>query len=111
MMIKAIDIGMSIPGTVRDNAGQARNAREKGGETVQNPPVEAAPAKATEEAPKAEAQAQQRRAYFALDDNKNVVIRIVDEEGNVIRQIPPEEFLKTVDTLKENMQNLLHLEA
>jgi len=52
-----------------------------------------------------------RRAYFAIDENRNVVIRIVDEEGNVIRQIPPEEFLKAAETLKENMSNLLDMEA
>jgi len=55
--------------------------------------------------------ARPRRAFFAIDENSRVVIRIVDSEGKIVRQIPPEEFLKAVEALKENMQHLLDREV
>lgn len=51
------------------------------------------------------------KAFFAVDENKNVVIRVVDSEGNLIKQIPPEEFLKMVEILKQNREHLFHKEA
>ncbi len=54
---------------------------------------------------------ESKKAFFALDDNDNVVIRIVDSEGNLIKQIPPEEYQKTVDLLNDNMKNILHIEG
>ncbi|MCG3110422.1 MAG: flagellar protein FlaG [Candidatus Manganitrophus sp. SB1] len=51
------------------------------------------------------------KAFFAIDENKNVVIRIKDAEGNVVKQIPPAEYLKMAETLLENSKTLFHLEA
>lgn len=51
------------------------------------------------------------RAFFDIDDKNNVVIKIVDSENNLIRQIPPEEYLKIKEALKQANKNLLHLEA
>ncbi len=51
------------------------------------------------------------KASLALDEEKNVVIKITDSEGNLIRQIPPEEYLKMVSAWKENIKNLFHLEV
>jgi uncharacterized FlaG/YvyC family protein len=51
------------------------------------------------------------KAFFAVDENENVVIRVVDSEGRIVRQFPPEEYLRTVEVLKGTVQNLLHLEA
>jgi uncharacterized FlaG/YvyC family protein len=51
------------------------------------------------------------KASFAVDENKNVVIRITDEKGNLIRQIPPEEYLKMAEALSESSKTLFHLEA
>lgn len=51
------------------------------------------------------------KAFFAVDENKNVVIKVVDSDGNLIRQIPPEEFLKVAESLKNVTKKLLHLEV
>lgn len=51
------------------------------------------------------------KAFFALDENKNVIIKVVDNDGNLIRQIPPEEYLKMVESLKMISEKLLHLEV
>ncbi len=51
------------------------------------------------------------KAFFAIDDNDNVVIRIVDEKGEVIKQIPPEEYMKMADVMREYTENLLHMEV
>lgn len=54
---------------------------------------------------------ESNRAFFALDDDKNVVIRIVDSEGNLVKQVPPEEYQKTADLLKDSMRDLFHVEV
>ena len=51
------------------------------------------------------------KAFFAIDENKNIVIRVVDQEGNLVRQIPPEEYLKATESLKMVSKRLLHLEV
>ncbi|MFY9270025.1 MAG: flagellar protein FlaG [Candidatus Manganitrophaceae bacterium] len=51
------------------------------------------------------------KAFFAVDENKNVVIRIKDAEGNVVKQIPPAEYLKMTETLSESSKNLFHFEV
>jgi uncharacterized FlaG/YvyC family protein len=51
---------------------------------------------------------ENNKAYFAIDDTKNVVIRIEDEKGNLVRQIPPEEYLKMKDKIKQNVEELFH---
>lgn len=51
------------------------------------------------------------KAFLAVDENRNVVIRVVDSDGKMIRQIPPEDYLKTAAALKEITKNLFHTEA
>ncbi len=51
------------------------------------------------------------KAFLAVDENKNVVIRVIDSDGKVIRQIPPEDYLKMAASLKEIAKNLFHTEA
>jgi uncharacterized FlaG/YvyC family protein len=46
------------------------------------------------------------RAYFAMDDNENVIVRVEDSDGNVVRQYPPEEYLKATELLQETYNNL-----
>lgn len=43
----------------------------------------------------------ENKAVFAVDNDKNVIIQIVDKDGNVIRQYPPEEFIALSMQLKE----------
>jgi uncharacterized FlaG/YvyC family protein len=43
------------------------------------------------------------KAYFAIDDNKNVVIRVVDSKGNVIQQIPSEAMQKMAEEFKAKL--------
>ncbi len=47
------------------------------------------------------------KAFFSVDDNDNVVIKLVDSKGKVIKQIPAEEYLKMVKVLDENMKSLM----
>lgn len=54
---------------------------------------------------------ESNRAFFALEDDGRVVVRIVDEEGQIVKQIPPEEYIKTAKALKENVNNLFHREV
>ena len=51
------------------------------------------------------------KAFFSVDENKNVVIKIADADGKVVRQIPPAEYLKLAETLSESGRHLFHLEA
>lgn len=51
------------------------------------------------------------KAFFAVDENENVVIRVVDSEGRIVKQFPPEEYLRAAEVLKGTVQNLLHLEV
>lgn len=51
------------------------------------------------------------KAYFAVDDKRNVVIRIVDSQGKVVKQVPPEDYLKMVDAMKQADSHLFHTKA
>lgn len=46
------------------------------------------------------------KAVFALDKEKNVVIRFLDQKGKVVRQIPPEEYVNMIKKFKENVESL-----
>lgn len=64
------------------------------------------------EAPKApQINAPQTKAVLAVDGDKNVVVRIIDSDGKVLRQIPPEEYMATVARLRELAKSLLDLEV
>ncbi len=65
----------------------------------------------TKEVKKLEIDQNITKAFFALTEDKNIVIKIVDEEGNLLRQIPPEEYLKMVKFLKNNNKNLFTKEV
>ncbi|GAB4387905.1 MAG: hypothetical protein Kow0025_04140 [Thermodesulfovibrionales bacterium] len=52
-----------------------------------------------------------RKAFFAVDENEKVVIRVVDDRGRVVRQIPPEEYLEMSRALEESMKNILDIEV
>lgn len=64
-----------------------------------------------EEVKKIEVKQNTTKAFFAVTEDENVVIRIVDSEGKLIRQIPPEEFLKTAEFLQSNNKNILSVEV
>ncbi|MFQ5596579.1 MAG: flagellar protein FlaG [Nitrospiria bacterium] len=51
------------------------------------------------------------KALFSMDDLGNVVIKVLDQEGELVKQIPPEQFLKAAEALKESFGNILDLEA
>ncbi|MBF0465975.1 MAG: flagellar protein FlaG [Nitrospirae bacterium] len=51
------------------------------------------------------------KMYFAVDDNNNVVIKVEDSKGNVVSQIPPEEYIKMSKVLEEISTNLFHTTA
>lgn len=51
------------------------------------------------------------KAVFALDKEKNVVIRFLDQKGKVVRQIPPEEYINMIKKFKESVENLFSKEV
>lgn len=46
-------------------------------------------------------------AAYVTDGDRNVVLRITDQNGRVVMQIPSEEYLIMVKLMKENVQNIL----
>ncbi len=51
------------------------------------------------------------KAVFAVDDDKNVVIRFVDKKGKVVQQMPPEEYLDMISKLRASTENLFSTKA
>lgn len=51
------------------------------------------------------------KAVFALDKEKNVVIRVLDKKGKIVRQYPPEEYIKMVKKFRENIESLFSKEV
>jgi len=90
---------------------QARisDANEAGRVTVKN--NQEVQSEEPREVSKIEIKNTQTKAFFAVTENENVVIRIVDSEGNLISQIPPEEFLKATEFLKNNNKSLFSVEV
>ena len=53
----------------------------------------------------------QTKGVFAIDEDKNVIIQLLDKDGNVVRQMPPEEYLDMVKKLKEFVKSHYDIEA
>jgi uncharacterized FlaG/YvyC family protein len=53
----------------------------------------------------------QTKAVLAIDDDKNVVIQLLDKDGKVVRQMPPEDYLDMVKKLKEVIKSHYDIEA
>ena len=53
----------------------------------------------------------QTKAVFAIDDDKNVVIQILDKDGNVVQQMPPEDYLDMVKKLRKVVNSHYDVEA
>lgn len=51
------------------------------------------------------------KAVFALDKEKNVVIRFLDKKGKIVRQIPPEEYINMAKKFRENVESLFSKEV
>ncbi|MBF0487738.1 MAG: flagellar protein FlaG [Nitrospirae bacterium] len=47
------------------------------------------------------------KAFFDVDDDKNVVIKVTDSSGKVVQQIPAEQYLQTMKVLDANAKSLL----
>ncbi len=48
---------------------------------------------------------------LAVDADHNVVVRFYDSKGNVVAQYPPEDYLKMMKELKQQIENLFHTTA
>lgn len=46
------------------------------------------------------------KPVFAIDNDKNVVIRFLDEKGEIVRQYPPEEYLSMAKKLDEIIESI-----
>lgn len=51
------------------------------------------------------------KALFSVDDEGNTIIKIIDPEGELVKQIPPEKFLEAAAALRESFGDILDLEA
>ena len=69
-----------------------------------------AKAQTGEDSPAREETAPKERAVFAVEDKK-VVIRILDKQGKLIMQIPPEQAKDVKEELAEAMKHLFSKEA
>lgn len=99
-----------------DNVKKAEGARKQGSafseaERINVKNNKEVQAEELREALKVEIKNSQARAFFALDENENVVIRIVDSEGKLLRQIPPEEYLKMVEHMRNYTKNIFSVEV
>ena len=48
---------------------------------------------------------------LAVDDNKNVVVRFYDNQGNVVAQYPPKDYIEQMKELNQVSENLFHKTA
>src|SRR5574337_171932 len=53
----------------------------------------------------------QMKAVFAIDEDKNVVIQLLDKDGVVIRQMPPKDYLDMVKKLRAVVKSHYDIEA
>ncbi len=51
------------------------------------------------------------RVSLDIDENKNMIFKVYDSDGNLMTQIPPEETLKIAEALKQQTSNLFHTTA
>lgn len=50
------------------------------------------------------------KAYFAVDDKaKQIVIKIINPDGEVIKQIPPEDYVELSEKIKDRVENLFSI--
>ncbi|MCL0037002.1 flagellar protein FlaG [Thermodesulfovibrionales bacterium] len=94
--------------TLSDRLAQRAVQAEEGAGVLLRDSEEGREARAQEET---ERRLFELRAAFVVDDYNNVVIQFIDEEGEVVRQIPPEEFIKMAERMRENIENLFHKEV
>ncbi|MDA8168214.1 MAG: hypothetical protein M0Z59_00770 [Nitrospiraceae bacterium] len=53
----------------------------------------------------------ENRAVFAVEKNRYVVIQILDKNGKVITQMPPEEYIESREQLRTQPKNLFKKEV
>ncbi len=51
------------------------------------------------------------RAILEMDKDNNIIIKIMDSEGKIVRQIPPQEYIEMISAWKENVKAILHVEV
>ncbi len=101
--------GNQVPATVKPRSGAVQAQAKAQGRKADG--TENAGAQSS--AKKAEAQTEQAqgKTIFAVDSNNRVVIQMLDANGKVLQQLPPEEFAPVAKELKALMKNLFSREA
>ncbi|MBF0564625.1 MAG: flagellar protein FlaG [Nitrospirae bacterium] len=102
--------GGAVTGSVSGNGAQKANGVLKQNASKQNASKQNEVKQKQDATQKGLAQGV-NKAYFAVDDKHNVVIRIVDSQGKVVKQVPPEDYLKMVDSMKQADSHLFHTKA
>jgi uncharacterized FlaG/YvyC family protein len=73
---------------------------------MNNPPSQAeAPLPKTAAAPPLE-ELLSLKAVIGFDEAKNTVVLFLDPQGQVVRQIPPEEYLDMLAQFQKNVESL-----
>ncbi len=58
-----------------------------------------------------QANVNDKKAVFAIQDDKYVVIQFLDKDGEVVKQIPAKELINAYERLQESIKNHYDEEA
>ena len=88
-----------------------KTADQQAAKAISGVPERASSGKSNKSLPIIDSKIFVNRAYFSIDDGGNIIIKVTDPKGELVRQIPPEDFIKAAEALKESFGNILDLEA
>jgi hypothetical protein len=54
---------------------------------------------------------ESQKAFYVVDENNNVFIKIVDPDGDVVKQIPSQEYITMSKNMDETNKCLFHVEV
>ncbi len=107
-------ITLSQPGMITQNGTQANSGRDLSNQ-VNSGQVSSKQAKQQKDPEKTpvspDPSSSGLTANLAVDDNKNVVVRFYDNQGNVVAQYPPKDYIAQMKELNKVNENLFHKTA
>ncbi|MBF0473846.1 MAG: hypothetical protein HQK91_02615 [Nitrospirae bacterium] len=57
------------------------------------------------------AEIKPQKAFFVVDENNNVFVKVVSPDGKCVEQMQPEEYMKMSDDMDSSGISLFHVEA
>ena len=118
MIVNDATRNIVVPGLPQKPAQQEGGGRTEGSGNSSSPEPavvlklqggpETKPVKKTEQAGAQNLEYLSRGIRLSVDSDLNIVIaKIVDKDGTVVRQIPPEEFVKLAKDIQEELVSML----